>query len=344
MSLVHFYLNETEVHVVAMYKIDKMSLRYSLDSLKESVRLDEMESIISSAGNISVTSDGSLSQKLKKKRKKSRKSKIENEQLIQLEKDYLYTPGLHFVSKPQCKILYKNIIDEFTKWLKWQRLILICGLTSKCSKSLLRTMGTVVEPVLHKSFKGTTVFCIEMKGQESPMISRRTTQSPLINASCPCTSGISLTHVDLDSKNQGVVVTSKELSNMTTVDNSEPFLPPIDPSKMSVVEKGIEVPERHWRHKHCSEDEIQSAPSRQFFPDMMISRSTELGKICVSKRVRNIETLNQNYTSKFFKNRKWWSLSATSSTFLVPNGKKLLDNFKSHLDMIYKVFAPSVME
>ena len=303
-----------------------------------------MESIISTTGNVSVASDGPLSQKLKKKRRKSRKSKAENEQLIESEKDYLYTPRLHFVSKPECKILYKNIKEEFIKWLKWQRLILICGLTDKCSKSLLRTMGTVVEPVLHNSFNGTAVLFIEMKEQENQMISRRTTQTPLVNASCACTRSINSSHVDLDSNNQSLVVTSQELSNMTAVNNGEPFLPPIDSSKISIVEKRTESHEKNWWHKHCDKDEIQSAPSQQFFPDIMISRSTGLGKICVAKNLRNVETIDQNYTSKLFKNRKWWSLSATSSSFLVPNGKKLLDNFKSHLDVIYKVFAPPVLD
>ena len=310
-------------------------------SNEEEHRFGKMEPVVSETGYTSVASDGTLSQKLRRKRRKSKRSKSECEQLNELSEDKPMSYSLNFVSKPECKILYKNISLEFSKWLKWQRMILICGLTEKCSRSLLRTLGTVVEPVLHKSFRGSTVFCI-MEEQGKQLISRRSTQSSVVTSSCTSPRHISstttLTLSALDSRNERAVASAHEVSHLTTVDSCGSFLPPIDSSRISIVQKNIEYLDK-IKHTHCNKDEIKPTPSQQFFPNMMITRSAGLGKICVAKNVLKLETLPQNYTSKLFKNRKWWSSSAKSSSFLAPNGKMLLENFKSHLAVIYKVNA-----
>ena len=261
-----------------------------------------MESVIAAPKVLSVTPDNVFPQRMKKKRKKSKKLKHENEQLGDLDSNGLDSVGLHYESRPECKILYKTITEEFRTWLKWQRMILICGLTAKCSKSLLRTMGTVVEPVLHKSFKDEIVFYINIPDQDTAQISRKSSLS----------------------------------SARDSANAREPFLPPIDLSKGSIVQTSVDNAVK-MPHKHCNKDEINSAPSKQFFHDMMISKSRGLGKICVSKKMLNFQAINKNYTSHVFKNRKWWSSSATSSSLIAPNGRRLLENFKIYLDRTYKV-------
>jgi len=263
-----------------------------------------MESVIATSQALSVTPDSVFSQRMKKKRKKSKKLKAENEQLSELDSNSLDSAGLHYESKPECKILYKNITEEFRTWLKWQRMILICGLTAKCSKSLLRTMGTVVEPVLHKSFNDEVVLYINIPDQDTAQISRKSSPSSTRDSANP----------------------------------REPFLPPIDPSKGSIVQTNADN-QMKVRHKHYNKDEINAAPSKQFFHDTMISKSKGLGKICVSRKMLNFQAINKNYTSHVFKNQKWWSSSATSSSLIVPNGRRLLENFKIYLDRIYKWFS-----
>merc|ERR1712189_116165 len=55
----------------------------------------------------------------------------------------------HFNSKPEKRILYKKMLSEFEIWMSWQRKILLCGLTEKCTRSFLRTLCTVFEPIFH---------------------------------------------------------------------------------------------------------------------------------------------------------------------------------------------------
>ena len=293
-----------------------------------------MELVLSNSERATVTQNVGLSQKSRKKGKKSSK-KSKKKSLAETtfeEQDGLFFPGLHFVSKPECRKLYKDITDEFSQWLKWQRNLLLCGLTGKCSKSLLRTMNTVVEPVLHGSFKITS----HGTGWARGGINKGEIQSLSHNEKIHIRNKSSFRDpldVILD-QNEVKTAINSMMSNLVA---QESFLPPIKPQKTTLTGELLEN-SSCIRHKHCNKDEIKSTPSKHYFPDVMVSRSDGLGKICSTKdTIHHFEVPNQNYNSRIFKNRKWWSSSATSSSFQAPNGKRLLDNLKHQLDTIYKV-------
>lgn len=308
-----------------------------------------MEPIISSSESITVGHELISSTKVKKKGKRNiKKNKKRNEDFIHssdlTEADGLYLPGLHFISKPERRILYKTIADGFNQWLGWQRKIALCGLTGKCSKSLVRTMGTVVEPVLHGSFRGATNLPFYVKRKVDSPDSKLDSLTSAIKSHSLMQDGklstAELQNGDHDTcKDMMVAIAchdTDQIPKNRDICHQAPSLPPIEPRKNSLIASDVRS-FIEMGHKHCNKDELKSTASHQFFPDIMLTRSTELGKICAAKTVINLEMLSKKYTSKVFKNRKFWSMSAQNSTFVTPNGKRLLENFNGQLETTYKV-------
>lgn len=291
-----------------------------------------MDSVTRRNENISVAPNLALSERVKKKSRrlarKARKGKKLG--LVSLEPENgLFFPGLHFISKPECRALYKQAADEFVTWLSWQKKIALCGLTEKCSKSLLKTMGTVIEPVLHESFECTASFSGGKILSNSVTVERNESVKERQYPS-------STKSLSQPEPKKAMEVGAFEFGNMHSEVPQDPFLPSIEPQRQSITLDRLRNT-AYTAHKHCREDEYKYRRKQQFFPDIMHSRTTGLGKICTSRDILNSETSNHKYNSRIFKNRKFWSLSATDSMFLAPNGNLLLENFRIKLRSIYKV-------
>lgn len=321
---------------------------------------------------------------LKKKTKKSsKKKKKENAEDLQSLEQGLQFPGRNFVAKPECRILFKKTAEIFNRWLSWQRKILICGLTDRCSKSLLRTMTTVVEPILPakvagqsrleivtrqkeaKSFAALNEFeCPTIQEGNSKVSFRKSasntsnvmrSKSPFIEelggaVSATATQDIQERTSKLsfrkDASSTSNVIGSKSpfieelalggaASTTATHDvqisnsPSNSFLPDI----AQICSPPLTAQYYITNHKHHKRDSVVR-PTKNFFPDIMFAKG--LGKVCVIKSVIQDEAGNR-YSSKLFKNRKWWPRSAPESAFLIPSGRKLLENFRNSLESIYQV-------
>ena len=296
----------------------------------------------------SVLKDITLPVTLKRKAKKfSKRNRKENIEDLQRLEQGLQFPGRNFIAKPECRILFKKTTEIFSQWLSWQRKILICGLTDRCSKSLLRTMTTVVEPILPAKVSGQSRLEIMTRQTEAKSLVLNETKNGF---ECPTIQEGNSKWVS--NKNASTISNApqsrspfiEELGGTATTaalhvpddkSSSSPsnsFLPDI-PQTCQTYTSPLTAQFYVNDHKHHKRDSVVR-PTKNFFPDIMFAKG--LGKVCAIKSVIQDETGNR-YSSKLFKNRKWWPHSAPENAFLVPSGRKLLENFKSSLESIYQV-------
>ncbi|XP_065055255.1 uncharacterized protein LOC135683825 isoform X1 [Rhopilema esculentum] len=297
----------------------------------------------------SIASDLKFGNKAKKKGKKTGKKKKKDDEKQQSTASECDKEGLsyyrkYFVSKPECRILFKEISDNFEQWLSWQRKIIICGLTEKCSKSLVRTLGTVVEPIRHGNALALNPSFVKKK---SLLYSKNGNYSKPNSIST-----ISPNNVSPVQSNTSYKVLNEQRLHTLGFSNSEQyyndftneredfshssFFPAIE-TKAQFTSANQQLNLAQLSHKHQDSCSLKYAPSESFFPKILLTKSDELGKLCTPKSIVRINSTF--YTSKAFKNRKWWPSSAPQNDFLAPSGKKLLWNFKKRLTVIYEWFG-----
>ena len=294
----------------------------------------------------SIASDLKFGSKAKKKGKKTGKKKKKDDEKQQStasdrDKEGLSYYRKNFVSRPECRILFKEISDSFEQWLSWQRKITICGLTEKCSKSLVRTLGTVVEPIRHgnalalsPSFVKKKSLLYSKNGNYSKPSFISTIASKNVSPIQSNTSNKVLNEQRLHTGFSNSEQYYNDFTNEREDFSPSSFLPAIE-MKAQFTSASQQLNLVHLSHKHHDSCSLNYAPSDSFFPKILLTKSDELGKLCTPKSIVRINSTF--YTSKTFKNRKWWPSSAPQNDFLAPSGKKLLWNFKKRLTVIYEV-------
>eukprot|EP00794_Sanderia_malayensis_P019919 gene19919-21871_t len=273
--------------------------------------------------------------KKSKKQGKYRKSKK-----IRPDTDRNNTVHRNFISKPEKQILYKKILSGFISWMVWQKKILLCGLTGKCSRSFLQTLSTVFEPILHE--KNTRV---------SLSLSSSLTQSIMMNKG------------DIEMQDDGGFVFEMDMlmhgvKASVQHDSSDPqdmydavntrqgressFLPQIPNRPYTIGNSTTGTLKHNWPINHVHENANLSPAKRAnaFFPKIMTSRTDKLGRICSVNAIVSCKAGTSDYNTRAFKNRKWWAQSsADHSLFAAPKGRLLMKGFRDRLDIIYKWFS-----
>ncbi|XP_038072314.1 uncharacterized protein LOC119740909 isoform X2 [Patiria miniata] len=65
--------------------------------------------------------------------------------------EQLAKTGSHFNNKQ----IFRKICQWFETWMPWQKRILLCGTTDRCSNSQLEYLATALEPVFHRDFSAS---------------------------------------------------------------------------------------------------------------------------------------------------------------------------------------------
>ena len=296
----------------------------------------------------SVIKDITFPVTLKRKTKKfSKRNKKENIEDLQRLEQGLQFPGRNFVAKPECRILFKKTTEIFSQWLSWQRKILICGMTDRCSKSLLRTMTTVVEPILPAKVSGQSRLEIMTRQTEAKSLALNGTKNGF---ECPAIQEGSSkwsSHQNASSMSNAPRSRSPFIEELGGIATTAGLYFPDDKSSNSPGNSFLpDIAQTYHTytspltaklyindHKHHKRESVVR-PTKNFFPDIMFAKG--LGKVCAIKSVIQDEAGNR-YSSKLFKNRKWWPRSAPENAFFAPSGRKLLETFRSSLESIYQV-------
>ncbi|XP_022089096.1 uncharacterized protein LOC110978414 isoform X2 [Acanthaster planci] len=65
--------------------------------------------------------------------------------------EQLAKTGSHFNNKR----IFQKVCQWFETWMPWQKRILLCGITDRCSSSQLEYLATALEPVFHRDFSAS---------------------------------------------------------------------------------------------------------------------------------------------------------------------------------------------
>ncbi len=281
-------------------------------------------------GHVSMQYEGT-----KKSKKHGRKNRTKSK-----PKEYSQHDLNNFTSKPETKILYLKVLAEFENWIVWQRKILLCGLTKKCTRPFLQTLSTVFEPVLHINLIRSSMSPIRLKNHFKILPEREINvqQGPI----SPFETDESFSRKAINHKEEIPKFSiPREITNHRS-DNEEHFLPlitsPAKNRKTYCTDPSQEEQDCNNNHVHQSASSKSSRRTINFFPNIMTSRTNQLGKICSVRTVVNDGTVNSRYSTKDFKNRKWWTVPSSDAYKLaVPKGKLLMQNFRKSLETTYMV-------
>ena len=219
----------------------------------------------------------------------------------------------------ELRFLCKKISFVFESWMSWQRKIFLCGLTERCMKPFLVTLATVVEPISHCSFQS----------KYSPLRIRKT-------SSKVATKEAEILEYDenLFTKKPHFPANRKfstQRKSPVPLGLRRYTLGKVEPVSISAT------PGFDTAHMHKKVDSTSSGSATCFFPEIMTAKTKQLGKICSVKPAITSETDSKGYFNKSFKNRKWWATSSADKNLCSPKRNRLLEHFRAHLDMIYKV-------
>ena len=245
----------------------------------------------------------------------------------------------------------KNVCEWFTSWRPWQKRILLCSVTEKCTQSQLQVLVTTLEPVFHRDFiaklKGIyPMDCInsrlvhtlpslldaqEMRKFLASQEAKRQENSE--TADKVSDHGTEVEETKVDSVEIVSEVFEPEVNEEKCGDlsfeklESESVFDHVDdyPAECPTAAE-IEIQEIR-RHQHAPFSRKVSTPN--FF---MLSKLEKLGPMKTMARTGDKQKL-YGHAPITFKHAKWWE-GHKGRRFLKPRRSKLSNHFRRQLNQI----------
>ena len=230
----------------------------------------------------------------------------------------------------------KKVCEWFCAWRSWQKRILLCSVSDKCTKGQLQALVTTLEPVFHRDFiarlKGTypTTSMLPRVIRTVPSVKQlivalqsdkdvdRTADSSknddYLKASI-------LDHdFSRSAEHNQLIVRDKNNVDRTTLVVSE-----------QTVQAAVEMAETR-RHEHAPPF-LRRVSTPHFFPKF---QHQQLGLMKTALRTEDYTDRIYEYAPIEFKYEKWWERHK-GTKLLKPRRSKLSNHFKSQIDHIHQV-------
>ena len=268
----------------------------------------------------------------------------------------------------EIKRVCKFVCEWYVSWKSWQREILLCSLSGKCSISQLSTLSTILEPVFHRDFvsrlhgrypvkclkqkvcgkeRGAQKESVEVKEKSNKIIFKQKENlgtehggTKTVLKSCMDEIAEDETRENRVSLSELVKENLQKNTRNTTHDSKETKMTGDGSSDVAALLQKNNTNTR-LGHTHNTSTNYKKGTNQRFFSaprmtqmhDMKASVQNGHGNVDGQRRISDLD-------ARCYKHVKWWTISDTSADskkLVSAHGSKLWNHFARQLKEINEV-------